>query len=128
MEPMTSLTSQAAIPGFEPADWRSVEERSARTLDQMDEWDAAWGLVVALGLEHEARPAMAAAHQAGASLRLQALTGAACAAVAARGQLGERRFRALYRPFGRVLPADPEVDATMLDRFWAHCPLRVAWR
>jgi hypothetical protein len=128
LEPMTSYSFLAAIPGFAAADWRSVEERAARTFEQLDEWDAAWGLIVALGLDHEARPAMDAAREAGAELRLQALAGAACAAVAARGQIGERRFRTLYRPFAKVLPADPEVGpATALDRMWAHCPVRYAW-
>jgi len=60
----------------------------------------------------------------------QALAGAACAAIAARGQLGERRFRTLYRPFSSLLPADPDAvqPRALYDRIMAACPLRIAWR
>jgi hypothetical protein len=73
---------------------------------------------------------MGAAAEAGATPRVQAFAGAACAAVAARGQIGERRFRALYRPFAEVLPADPEEaqPASVYGRILALCPVARAWR
>jgi hypothetical protein len=129
MEPMTSYSFLAGIAALDEADWATVETAAQGTADHLQEWDSAWNLVIALGLAGEAHPAMAAAREAGAGLRVQALAGAACAAVAARGQIGERRFRALYRPFAEVLPADPEDRAaTFVHRVHALCPLRVQWR
>jgi hypothetical protein len=129
MEPMTSYSFLAGMPTLGEADWRKVELAARDTVERLEEWDAAWNLVVALGLDREAHPAMAAAAEAGAGLRVQALAGAACAAVAARGQIGERRFRALYRPFADVLPAEPvEARAGIYHRFMAYCPLSAQWR
>jgi hypothetical protein len=129
MEPMTSYNFLAGISGIDEAGWRAVESAARETTAHLEEWDSAWNLVVALGLAGEAHPAMAAAREAGAGLRVQALAGAACAAVAARGQIGERRFRSLYRPFAEVLPAEPEEPpASLVSRLAAHCPLTAAWR
>ncbi|MDQ6917963.1 MAG: hypothetical protein M3Z98_01260 [Candidatus Dormibacteraeota bacterium] len=126
---MTSYSFHAGIAGFSDSDWRRVEAAAGRTLERLDDWDSAWNLVVALGISTAAHPAMAAAAEAGQSIRVQALTGAAYAAISARGQIGERRFRALYRPFADVLPADPEESAhsTAYDRIMARCPVVRAW-
>ena len=130
MEPMTSYSFLAGITNLTEADWRKVEAAAGATLERLEEWDAAWNVVVALGLSRAAHPAMAAAAEAGSTPRVQALAGAACAAVAARGQIGERPFRALYRPFAEVLPADLEDPrpATVYSRIAALCPVARAWR
>jgi len=129
MEPMTTYSFLAGLAALDEAGWRRVAIAAGDDARQLEDWDSAWNLVVALGLDGEAHPAMAAAREAGAGLRVQALAGAACAAVAARGQIGERRFRALYRPFAEVLPADPEQPAaTLRERLHALCPLGAAWR
>ena len=129
MEPMTSYSFLAGIPALDEAAWRKVELAARETAARLEEWDSAWNLVVALGLAGEAHPAMAAAREAGAGLRVQALAGAACAAVAARGQIGERRFRSLYRPFAGVLPADPEEGRVgARRRLAALCPIAAQWR
>jgi len=130
LEPMTTYRFLAGLGAFGAEEWSQLETAAAETVERLEEWDAAWNLVVALRLDGEARPAMAEAKAAGASLRVQALAGAACAAIAARGQLGERRFRTLYRPFSSLLPADPDAvqPRALYDRIMAACPLRIAWR
>jgi len=130
MEPMTSYTFLAGIGNLSDADWKRVEAQASHVLERLEDWDSAWNLVVALGLAGAAHPAMSAAAEAGASGRVQALAGAAYAAVTARGQIGERRFRALYQPFAEVLPADPEEPrpATVYGRLAALCPVARAWR
>ena len=130
MEPMTSYSFLAGIGSLSDVEWKRVEAEAAQVLEQLEEWDSAWNLVVALGLAGACHPAMSAAAEAGAGPRVQALAGAAYAAVAARGQIGERRFRALYRPFALVLPADPEEQrpATFYGRIAALCPVARAWR
>jgi hypothetical protein len=129
IEPLTTYSFLAGIAGLNAPSWDTAERDAAATVERLEGWDSAWSLVLALGLEHEAEPAIAAAREAGASPRLQALAGAACAAVAARGQLGERRFRALYRPFAQVLPADPEELARggVHDLLLALCPAAKGW-
>lgn len=130
LEPMTTYRFLAGLAAFGAEEWRQVEAASEPAMERLEEWDSAWNLVVALRLDGEARPALAEARAAGASLRVQALTGAACASIAARGQIGERRFRALYRPFAALLPAEPEAIRArhLYDRILAACPLKTAWR
>ena len=130
LEPLTTYRFLAALGAFGVDEWNQVEAAAELTMERLEEWDSAWNLVVALHLDGEARPAMAEARAAGASLHVQALTGAACASIAARGQIGERRFRALYRPFAGLLPDEPEaVQArNVYDRILAACPLKTAWR
>jgi hypothetical protein len=132
LEPMTTYRFLAELDGLRPEDWQHVEVACRRTLERFEEWDSAWNLVVALHLDGEAHPAMAIARSAGATPRVQALAGAACAAVAARGQLGERRFRALYAPFAEVLPVEEPEPARPPGLFYAWlamaCPFKAAWR
>jgi len=131
LEPMTTYRFLAGLDGFGREEWTEVEAAARRTLERLDEWDSAWNLVVALHLDGEAHPAMAIARTAGASLRAQALAGAACSAVAARGQIGERRFLALYAPFAGLLPVEePEPARTGPLYTWlvAACPFKAAWR
>jgi hypothetical protein len=131
LEPMTTYHFLAGLDAFSREDWNELEAACRKTLEHLEEWDSAWGLLVGLHLDREAQPAMAIARTAGAGLRVQALAGAACAAVAARGQLGERRFNSLYAPFASLLPAEepePSQAHSFPGWFVAACPLKAVWR